>query len=165
MLRDKLKKNVARITGPFRLFDIFLVAAVIDLVLGSGIQCQSAWNRTSSPMRELFGTWLGPAKLTCQIDSRQKDSMKASKGWSLKTLKIIRELKDVRAHCYCASLVRTLFIDHARATSFSSARTESKTQELMTFALTWCPNIFVGRSVTPTFFSADRFLFWLFPSY
>ena len=70
--------------------------------------------------------------------------------------------KDVRAHCYCASLVRTLFIGHARATSFSSARTESKTQqniELMTFALTWCANIFVGRSVTPTFFSADRFLF------
>ena len=64
-------------------------------------------------------------------------------------------LKDVRAHCYCASLVRTLFIGHARATSFSSARTESKTQqniELMTFALTWCANIFVGRSVTPTFF-------------
>ena len=36
-------------------------------------------------------------------------------------------LKDVRAHCYCASLVRTLFIGHARDTSFSSARTESKT--------------------------------------
>ena len=71
-------------------------------------------------------------------------------------------LKDVRAHCYCASLVRMLFIGHARATSFSSARTELKTQqniELMTFALTWCANIFVGRSVTPTFFSADRFLF------
>ena len=65
-------------------------------------------------------------------------------------------LKDVRAHCYCASLVRTLFIGHARATSFSSARTESKTQqniELMTFALTWCANIFVECSVTPTFFT------------
>ena len=24
--------------------------------------------------------------------------------------------------------------------------------ELMTFALTWCANVFVGRSVTPTFF-------------
>ena len=36
-------------------------------------------------------------------------------------------VKDVRAHCYCASLVRTLFIGHARATSFLSARTESKT--------------------------------------
>ena len=46
--------------------------------------------------------------------------------------------KDVRAHCYCASLVRTLYIRHALTTSFSSARTESKTQqhdiELMTFA-------------------------------
>ena len=74
----------------------------------------------------------------------------------------ILPLKDVRAHCYCASLVRTLFIGHARATSFSSARTESKTQqniEPMTFALTWCANIFVGSSVTPTFFSADHFLF------
>ena len=37
--------------------------------------------------------------------------------------------KDVRAHCYCASLVRTLFIGHARAESFSSARTDSKTQQ------------------------------------
>ena len=66
--------------------------------------------------------------------------------------------KDVRAHCYRASLVRTPFIRHARATSFSSACTKSKTQqniELMTFALTWCAwcaNIFVGCSVTPTFF-------------
>ena len=71
-------------------------------------------------------------------------------------------IKDIRAHCYCASLVRTLFIGHVRATSFSSARTESKTQqniELMTFALTWCANIFVGSSVTPTFFSADHVLF------
>ena len=38
-------------------------------------------------------------------------------------------LKDVRAHCYCASLVRTLFIRHARATSFSRACTKSKTQQ------------------------------------
>ena len=60
-------------------------------------------------------------------------------------------LKDIRAHCYCASLVRTLFIRHTRATSFSCACTKSKTQqniELMTFALTWCVNIFV----TPLFF-------------
>ena len=64
-------------------------------------------------------------------------------------------LKDVRAHCYCVSLARTLFIGHARATSFSSARTHSKTQqniERMTFALTWRANIFVGCWVTPTFF-------------
>ena len=71
-------------------------------------------------------------------------------------------LKDVGAHCYCASFVRTLFIRHVRATSFSSARTKSKSQqniELMAFTLTWCANIFVGCSVTPTFFSADHFLF------
>ena len=51
--------------------------------------------------------------------------------------------------------MRTLFIGHACATSFSSARTDSKTQqniERMTFALTWCAIIFVGCSVTPTFF-------------
>ena len=38
---------------------------------------------------------------------------------------------------------------------FSSTHAESKNQrniELMTFALTWCANIFVGCSVTPTFF-------------
>ena len=66
-----------------------------------------------------------------------------------------KKFKDVRAHCYCASLVRTIFIGHARATSFSSARTDSKTQqniERMTFALTWCANIFVGCLVTRTFF-------------
>ena len=34
--------------------------------------------------------------------------------------------------------------------------------ELMTFAVTWSANIFVGCSVTPTFFSADHFLFWFF---
>ena len=28
--------------------------------------------------------------------------------------------KDVRAHCYCASLVRTLFIGHARARHFQA---------------------------------------------
>ena len=51
--------------------------------------------------------------------------------------------------------MHTLFIGHAHPTSFSSARTDSKTQqniERMTFALTWCANIFVGCSVTPTFF-------------
>ena len=64
-------------------------------------------------------------------------------------------IKEVRAHCYCASLVRTLFIRHASARSFSSASTESKTQqniEQMTFVLAWCANIFVGCWVTPYFF-------------
>ena len=71
------------------------------------------------------------------------------------------KFKDVRAHCYCASLVRALFIRHALATLFSSACTESKTQkniELMTFVSTWCtceyfcwmlvgPHFFFGRSL------------------
>ena len=69
-------------------------------------------------------------------------------------------LKDVRAHCYCASLLRTLFIKHARATSFSSARTESKTQQkhragdlgvnLMCQYFCWMPGdppFFFGRSL------------------
>ena len=33
-------------------------------------------------------------------------------------------IKDVRAHCYCASLVRTLFIGHARATSLGNVSTD-----------------------------------------
>ena len=37
-------------------------------------------------------------------------------------------LKDVRAHCYCTSLVRTLVIGHARATSsFTPIRKLNKT--------------------------------------
>ena len=40
-------------------------------------------------------------------------------------------LKDVRAHCYCASLMRTQFIRHVRATSsISSARIESKLNKI-----------------------------------
>ena len=74
---------------------------------------------------------------------------------TLKGATSLSNFKDIHAHCYCASPVHTLFIGHACATSFSSARTDSKTQqniERMTFALTWCTNIFVGCSVTPTFF-------------
>ena len=48
---------------------------------------------------------------------------------SHKSQAIAVTIKDVRAHCYCASLLRTPFIKHPRATSFSSARTESKTQQ------------------------------------
>ena len=51
-------------------------------------------------------------------------------------------------------LLRTLFIRHA-ATSCNSSAHRVETQqniELMTFALTFCANIFVGCSLTPTFF-------------
>ena len=78
------------------------------------------------------------------------------------------QLKDTRAHCYCASLVPTLFIRHALVTSYtSSVRTESKTTKYRTddpCALTWRANIFVGCSVTPTFFGQITVFFWFFPS-
>ena len=48
--------------------------------------------------------------------------------------------KDVRAHCYCA-LVCTLFTRNARATSFSSARTESKTQQNIELIHHLCVNL------------------------
>ena len=72
---------------------------------------------------------------------------------------IPRLLKDVRAHCYCTSLVRTLFIGHARATSFSSAqRFEKSTKHRaddLCVNLVWeyfCwmlgdPHFFFGRSL------------------
>ena len=44
----------------------------------------------------------------------------------------------------------------------SSARTEQNTKQnvvLMAAALTWCEDIFVGCTVTPTYFSVDHFLF------
>ena len=72
--------------------------------------------------------------------------------------------KDVRAHCYCASLVRTLIITHARATSFSSSCTELKTQqniELTTFVCEY----FCWMLGDPHFFLADHFLSWFFPLY
>ena len=65
------------------------------------------------------------------------------------------DFKNVHAHCYCASPVHMLFIRHARATSFSSARTKLKTPqnlELMTFAITWYANFFLDARWPPLFF-------------
>ena len=64
----------------------------------------------------------------------------------------------VTAHLYCTCY--SLGTRVPRHTS--SARTEQKTQQnivLMAAGLTWCENIFVGCTVTPTFFSVDHFLF------
>ena len=68
------------------------------------------------------------------------------------------DLKDGRAHCYCASC-HVMYFKRAH-------RVETQqNKELMTIALTWCANVFVGCSVTPTFFrqitsfSADSFLY------
>ena len=96
-----------------------------------------------------------------KVKQRQEVSCELNLGWQLqKCLRPEREMsrcsfKDVRVHCYCASLVRTLFIRHARATSFSSVRTKSKSQqniELMSLALTWCANIFCWMLGDPLFF-------------
>ena len=64
-------------------------------------------------------------------------------------------LKDVRAHCYCASLLRTLYMTwrvprhafQARAPS----RNSTKYIELMTIEVTWSENSFVVCLVTTNF--------------
>ena len=71
-------------------------------------------------------------------------------------------LKDVRAHCYCASLVRTLYMTwhvprhlfQARAPSRNSTkyRTDDLCGNLICYYFCWM----LGD---PHFFSADRFLF------
>ena len=39
-------------------------------------------------------------------------------------------VKDVRAHCYCASLLRTLFIRHARARRFQARALSRKLNKI-----------------------------------
>ena len=122
----------------------------MEQITGNGEQ--ETENRERGTGNEERGT--GSGERESGNDCTAVTWLRIQDGWQ-RTKKGTRGIKDVRAHCYCASLVRTLFIGHARATSFLSARTDSKTQqniERMTFALTWCANIFVGCSVTPTFF-------------
>ena len=66
---------------------------------------------------------------------------------------LISKIKDVRADCLCASLLRTQFMSQRHAASCTSARTEEEiySHKGMVFvALT---------SVTPTFFWIDDFLY------
>ena len=75
---------------------------------------------------------------------------------------LMTDLKDVRGHCYCASILLTLFIRHARASSYIKRAHRVKTQQnivLMAATLTSCENICVGCMVTPTFLSVDHLLF------
>ena len=95
-----------------------------------------------------------------------------SKVYNKKKINEIQELsaeiKDVRAHCYCASLVRTLYMTWRVPRHVFQARAPSRNSTKYRadgFAVTWSANIFVGCSVTPTFFSADHFLLWFFPLY
>ena len=75
--------------------------------------------------------WLSgaPLKPNQTINSGYADFYYAVTSLYVFLFKPMNTIKDVRAHCYCASLLRTPFIKHACATSFSSARTESKTQQ------------------------------------
>ena len=79
---------------------------------------------------------------------------------STKLSKHIWSLKDVRAHCYCASLVRTLFVRHVLATSCIQARAPSRNStkyraddlcvNLVCEYFCWMfgdPHFFLGRSV------------------
>ena len=77
-------------------------------------------------------------------------------------------LEDVRAHCYWASLVRTLYMMWCvpchvfQACAPSRNSTKYRADGL-------CGNLickyFCWMLVTPSFFSADHFLFWFFPLY
>ena len=77
------------------------------------------------------------------------------------------KFKDGRARCYSASLVGTLYMTwRVPRHVFQAHWVETRQNiELMTFAVTCSANIFVGCSVTPTFFWADHFLFWFFLLY
>ena len=70
-------------------------------------------------------------------------------------------VKDVRAHCYCASLVRTLSIRHARAhVSFKRVHQVENSTKYRADDL--CVNLlyeyFCLLLGYPHFFSADHFL-------
>ena len=66
------------------------------------------------------------------------------------------QVKDVHAHCYCASLVYTLFIRHVCATSFSSARTKYRADDIC-INLVW--EYFCWMLSDPRFFSGRSFPF------
>ena len=71
-------------------------------------------------------------------------------------------LKDVRAHCYCASLVRTLFIRHVLPRHVFQARAPSRNSTKYS-ADDLCVNMvceyFCWRLGDPHFFSADDYPF------
>lgn len=76
---------------------------------------------------------------------------------------------DVGAHCYRISLMRTLFIRHARTRSYKELKNRVKNATkhradglCVTFVLT--RTFFAGCSVIPIFLT-DHFLFWFFRIY
>ena len=76
------------------------------------------------------------------------------------------DLKDVRAHCYCVSLVRTLYMTWRVPRHVFQARAPSRNSTKYR-AGDLCGNLiceyFCCMLRDPHFFSADHFLFWFFP--
>ena len=116
-------------------------------ILGPGTSCKPHKNLESDGNKAQ-----APFMNHAKIEHNMMSNYKGLYGIFYKiTMKVV---KEVRAHCYCASLVRTLFIGHARATSFSSARTESKTDlcvNLVCEYFCWVlgdSHFFFGRSLS-----------------
>ena len=75
---------------------------------------------------------------------------------------ISSKLKDVRANCLCASLLRMQFMSQRHATSCMSARAKKEIyshEGMVSVALTLLRFNSLGWSVTPTFFWIDDFLY------
>ena len=71
-------------------------------------------------------------------------------------------LKDVRANCLCASLLRTQFMSQRHATSCTSTRTKEEIYShkgMVSVALTSLRFNLLGWSVTATFFWIDDFFY------
>ena len=67
-------------------------------------------------------------------------------------------VQDVCPNCYRTFLLCMLFIRNVCATSYikhAPSKTLNKNVVLMAAVLTWWENIFVGCTVTPTFFLVD----------
>ena len=71
-----------------------------------------------------------------------------------------QDFKDVRANCFCASLLRTRIICHVTPRHASSARARYKNEQMirqMAIATALLGFNDLGRSVTPSFLFRNRF--------
>ena len=71
-------------------------------------------------------------------------------------------IKDVRANCFCASLLRTRITCHGMPRHASSARARYKNEQMirqMAIATTLLGFNDLGRSVTPSFLSETHFIY------
>ena len=91
----------------------------------------------------------------------RKQSRKVKKK-SCQLLFLGNHLKDVRANCLCASLLRTQFMSQRHATSCTSARAKEEIyshEGMVSVALTSLRFNSLEWSVTPAFFRIDDFLY------